>query len=125
MTIKIRDLSLVPNVLNLAGKYGANQVNGLNFTIDDAEILKSQARKKALEDAKNKALMIARSLGVKLVAVTSYSEYESSDYPMPMFDNMAKNVMAPATASAGTPDGISGGTKDVSLNVSVTYQIAQ
>ena len=124
MSVKIRNLANISNVLNLAGKYGANQVGGLTFTIDDADVLKAAARTKALDDARVKAQTIAQKLGVRLVAVTSYSEYESSDVPMPMYDNMAKNVMMGAT-SAPAPEAISSGTKDVALNVSITYQIGQ
>jgi uncharacterized protein YggE len=124
MTVKIRDLSKISSVLNLAGKYGANQVGGLSFTIDDAEALKSQARLKAIEDARAKAKMIAKNLRVNLIAVTNYNEYETPDYA-PMYDNMAKNVMAAGSAVAPSPESISGGTKDVALNVSITYLIAQ
>lgn len=123
MSVKIRNLANISSVLNLAGKYGANQVGGLDFTIDDAEVLKAQARTKALENARTKALSIARTLGLNLTAVTNYNEYESADYPA-LYDNMAKNAMVGAS-TAPAPEAISSGSKDVSLNVSITYLIGQ
>lgn len=124
MAVKIRNLDNISAVLNLAGKYGANQVSGLTFTIDDANTLKAAARVKALEDARTKVSTIARSLGLRIVAVTNYNEYDSSDVPMPMYDNMAKNVMMGASV-APAPEAIQSGTKDVAMNVSITYLIGQ
>ncbi|MFH1292172.1 MAG: SIMPL domain-containing protein [bacterium] len=45
------------------------------------EILKDQARIDALADAKKKADIVAKSLGVNLVGVNSYAEYEVNKYP--------------------------------------------
>jgi uncharacterized protein YggE len=123
LTIKIRDLSKVSNILALAGKYGATEVNGLSFTIDDTENLKAQAREKALADAKLKALKTAQALGLRLGSVVSYNEYEVSpnyDYGYPRY--------AEATGMGGggsAPTAVSGGSMDVSMNVSIVYEIVQ
>lgn len=116
LTVKIRDLSKVPNVLALAGKYGANQVSGLNFTVDEPENLKTEARVKALDDARAKAEVLSQKLGVSLGSVVSYNEYESGGaYPV-----MMKNVMSADSMSAPA---VEGGSKDVMMNVNVTYEI--
>jgi uncharacterized protein YggE len=124
VTVKIRDLSKIPSVLGLAGKYGANQVNGLSFTIDDTENLKNQARLLALEDAKRKATVLAERLGVGLDEIISYSDYESS--PIPYYKSYgmggAGNVMMDQAAA---PAEVSSGSQDVIINVSVSYKIRQ
>ncbi len=125
LTIKIRDLSKISSVLALAGKYGANDVGGLSFTIDDPENLKAQAREKALADAKTKAVRLAQSLGVRLGSVVTYNEYENPGYDhayksMDMAMGMG-GVMMNATAPAAVP----AGSMDVNMNVSVIYEILQ
>ncbi len=117
VTIKIRDLSKIQNVLSLSSKYGANQISGLSFTIDDPENLKEQARTKALADAQKKAKIIAQSMGTRLGGVISYSEYETSAgnvYPV----NYARGGSLGAETSA-----IVSGSKDVEMSVSITYEL--
>lgn len=119
LTIKIRNLAKIPQILGLAGKYGATEVSGLNFTIDDPENLKMEARAKALADAKSKAQYLSQKLGVRLGSVVSFNEYEGvSDIGYPM------KTMAFGTAEGGGgPDSVSSGSKDVAMNVSLTFEI--
>ena len=118
LTIKIRDLSKIPLILGLAGKYGATEVSGLNFTIDDPENLKLDARAKALADAKSKALYLSQKLGVRLGSVVSFNEYEGAN------DVYQMKAMSFNTAEGGGgPDSVSSGSKDVVMNVSLTYEI--
>ncbi len=124
--IKIRDLNNIAAVVALAGKYGATQVGDLQFTIDDTENLKAEARTKALADAQVKAQQLAASLGVQLRGVVSFYESEGVDYPLMYSSSMmpmkamseAVPVMAPSTSP------VVSGSKDVTMNVSVTYEIA-
>lgn len=119
LTVKIRDLSKVSVVLGLAGKYGATDVSGLNFTIDDPENLKNQARVKALEDAQLKAVKMAAALGVRLGGVISFNEWDaSSGGPYPVYSMMG------AEKDGGGP-GVASGSQDVAMNVSITYEILQ
>ncbi|MFA5770985.1 MAG: SIMPL domain-containing protein [Patescibacteria group bacterium] len=118
LSVKIRDLSKIPQILGLAGKYGATEVSGLSFTIDDPENLKMDARAKALGDAKSKAQYLSEKLGVRLGSVVSFNEYEGSN------DVYQMKVMAFGTAEGGGgPESVASGSKDVVMNVSVTYEI--
>ena len=121
LTIKIRDLSKIPEILGLAGKYGATEVSGLTFTIDDPENLKFDARAKALTDAKNKAAYLADKLGVNLGSVVSYNEYEGPG------DQTYQPMMAKSLGVGGGPESlqpsVESGSKDVTMNVSVVYEI--
>lgn len=119
VTVKIRDLTKISTVLSLPGKFGANQVNGLSFTIDDTEILKTAAREKALANAKAKAAALAQSLGVELGDIVSYSDYDSPTDYQPyggsmMYEKAVSNQAAPEVTT---------GSKDVAMSVSITYKI--
>lgn len=121
VTIKIRDLTKINVVLSLAGKYGANEVGGLNFTIDDNSILKDQARVKALADAKNKAAVLAQSLGVRLGNVVSYNEYESGGDDA--YYKYSSYGIGGAGGAETAPAVVSSGSKDVIMNVNIVYEI--
>ncbi len=119
LTIKIRDLSKISEALSLAGKYGATEVSGLNFTIDEPENLKSQARDKALMDAKVRAEHLAQVLGLRLGGVITYNEYEGgNDFYQPQMMMKDSGGMG-----GGGPAAISAGSKDVTMNVNVTYEL--
>ncbi len=120
VTVKIRDLTKISTVLSMPGKYGANQVNGLSFTIDEVESLKTAAREKALANAKTKAQTLARTLGVELGEIVSYSDYDAPTDYMP-YGGMMMN-QAKMTDGASMPE-VATGSKDVSMSVSITYKI--
>ena len=122
VTVKIRDLAKISDILSLPGKYGATTVSGLNFTIDDPENLKAEARDKAVADAKVKAVKLAASLGARLVEVVAYNEYESGDYPQPIYSAM-KEGMGGGGPVGPAPEAVASGSKDVIMNVNVTYKI--
>lgn len=117
LTIKIRDLSKISDTLALAGKYGATEVSGLSFTIDDPEDLKSQARDKALADVEVKANHLANVLGMRLGGIVSYNEYEGGN------DIYQQKVFLGAEMGGGGPMAVSAGSKDVTINVSITYEV--
>lgn len=123
LTVKIRDLGKITEILGLAGKYGATEVGGLSFTIDDPENLKTDARNKAVLDAERKAQELASKLGVKLGRLVSYNEYEAGaqDYYM-----MKSSVMGAEGGGGGVgPTAVATGSRDVTMNVNLTYAIVQ
>lgn len=126
ITIKIRDLSKINEILGLAGKHGATEVGGLSFTIDDPSNLKDEARDKAMLDARVKAVQLANALGVKLGEVVSYNEYDSSnDYVYAKYYGMESSIGMGGVGGGSAPDVISGGSKNVSMNVNITFEILQ
>ena len=122
LTVKIRDLNKISDILGLAGKYGATEISGLSFTIDDPENLKAQARDKALADLKVKAARLANSLGVRLGGIVFYNEYEGGDYQPKMMYAEATGI---GGGMGGGPAVVSGGSKDVTMNVNVTFEVLQ
>ncbi|MCC6563732.1 SIMPL domain-containing protein, partial [Candidatus Uhrbacteria bacterium] len=101
-----------------AGELGANQVNGVRFTIDDPTTVQQQARTEAIADAKAKAQELADAMGVKIVKIVTFSESSGGTTP-PMF---AYRALDAAQSAAPVPD-IQTGSLDVQANVSVTFEI--
>ena len=79
--IKVRDLDKVDDFLDGVVASGANEVGSIYFDIDDKDALTAEARKKAIDDAKDKARMLAKDLGVRLGKIVSFSE---SGGPIPI-----------------------------------------
>lgn len=119
LEIKIRDLSKVGDVLQGATEKGANEVGSIQFTIEDLEKTKVDARKSAINDAKEKAQTLALQLGVKLGKIVSF--YESSYTPLYTPSVMTKE--ASGLGGEGTTPDIQTGENEISVNVSVTYEI--
>lgn len=116
LTVKVRDLSRIGQVLSDAGNAGANQINGVTFSIDDPAALKVQARAKAIEDARKKADELAKAMGVDIVRVVTFSESASSVPGQPVYTFRAEDVASQA------PD-IKPGALDVAADISVTFEI--
>lgn len=89
-TLKVTttDLDAVGSIVDIAVNNGANQVNNINFKLSEAKEkqYKQEALAKASADAKEKAEVIADSLGVRLgkIKTVMESNYYSRAYPVAM-----------------------------------------
>jgi len=118
VTVKIRDLEKVSSVLDAAGSVGANQVSGLNFTIDKSDALQNSAREKAIADAMSKASALGKELGVKFVKIVGFSE--SGNTPPSPYYAYDKAAMGGAASSAPA---VQTGSLDITSNVTLTFEI--
>lgn len=119
VTVKIRNLDKIGDILAAAGEGGANQVSGLSFNIDDPEVLRQEARVKALENAKEKAEALARVAGVSLGKIVSFSEYASTPY------SAYKSMDALGIGGGGAVPSptVEAGSMDIVIDVTVSYEI--
>lgn len=120
ITVKVRQLEDVQDVLDSGIKAGANQVGQFSFEIDDASLIKKDARDIAFKTARDKALQMTSSAGVKLGRVVTFSEGDS--YSPPRYANFAMDSMKAESSVAPAPS-IEPGSKEINLTVSVTYEI--
>lgn len=120
VTVKVRDTEKAGEIVSGVGDKGAQNVSGLSFTIDDEEVLKSEAREKAIADAKEKAQVLADNLGVKIVRMNGYWEDEGG-YPKyyGMGGDMAMSESAVAPRAAELPMG----ENIIRSTVSISYEI--
>lgn len=120
VSVKVRNLDAVGDVLAKAGELGANQIGGIEFTIDDPTSERAEARGKAIEDARKKAEQLADQLGLKILKVVTFSETSRDGIPPMPYGVMEKSLAADAAQVA--PD-IQSGTQDVISNVNVTFEV--
>lgn len=116
--VKVRDTNKSGEILTGIGGRGVNNVSGLQFTIDDEETLKAEARTKAIADAKEKAEKLAKDLGLSLKRVTGFYE-EMGGYPTPYYDGYGGEMKAMSAVAPNTPVG----ENTVMSRVNITYEI--
>ncbi len=120
LRLKVRNLDNIGPILGAAGDLGANQVGGIDFTVDQPESIKQQARILALENAKSKAAALAQVVGVKLRRVVSFGENVTEPiYNAPY----AEKSMALGMGGAAPSPTIQPGSAEYVLDVNVTYEI--
>ncbi len=118
ITVKVRNIDDVGKIMQGLGTFGVSDLNGPNFSIDNQDGLKAEAREKAIDDAKTKAEVLAKDLGVHLGKITSFNE--SGNSIMPMY---AKAMTADGVSSAPAPAIIPVGQNTISSDVTITYEI--
>jgi uncharacterized protein YggE len=121
-TVKVRDTAKAGDLLAGVGGKGATELSGLNFTFDNPDATQNDARNKAIADAKSKADVLAKQLGVSIVRVVSFNE-NSGGYPMPYAYRTAGVAANQAMDSKAVAPEISTGQNTVSDDVTVTYEI--
>ncbi len=119
LSVKVRDMAKIGDVLAKAGELGSNEIHGVTFDIDDPSALESQAREEAIDDAKAKADTLAKSLGVKVVRIVGFFEEGEGVPPTPVYRAYAEDAAAMAAPS---PE-IKPGSFDVTKSVSITFEI--
>ncbi len=115
--VTLRDLSKMGTVLTAATDAGANSISGIQFDVADKTDALSQARQKAVADAKKTADELANAAGVTLGPVQNIS-YTTGSVPIPMYDARGGGAAAPAISVPISPGQIT-----VSVDVTVAYQI--
>ncbi len=119
LKVKVRDLSKIGEILSQAVNYGANNVSGPNFTVDDKEVYLEKAREKAIKNAKEKAEKIAKTAGFRLGKIVSI--IESNPYePYPI---ILKEIGAGGESLPTVQPQIQPGSQEIKVYVSITYEI--
>ena len=88
LTVRVRDISKAGAILDRSVSLGVNQGGGISFVNEDPSGALSEARKKAVADAVEKARTLAEAAGVQLGAVARIAERTGSLQPPQPF--MAK-----------------------------------
>lgn len=116
LEVKIRDMAKIGTIIQGATDSGANQVSNLEFTIDNQDELKKQAREEAINKAKTKAKDLASQLGVKLIRISNFQE----SAVLPIYYGIAK---AEALGMGGEAPQIETGENKIEVTVTITYDI--
>jgi uncharacterized protein YggE len=117
VTIRVRDVTKVANVIDTLVGAGANDIGGINFMVSQASKLLDDARTQAVADARRKAEIYAKAAGASLGAPLSISEEGAA--PRPVFRAKMVAEMAAAPVAQGEE------TLSVTVNVSWAIKAGQ
>ncbi len=113
VTVRVRDVAKVGNVIDTLVSAGANDIGGIDFMVSGASKLLDAAREQAIADARRKAEIYAKAAGVTLGTPFNISE-EGSPGPMP-FRKLSSGM------AAATP--IAQGEETLAVTVNVSWAI--
>jgi uncharacterized protein len=118
--VTLDDLSRISAVLDAATAAGANQVQGIRFTLRDTDAVRDQALRTAALRARAEAEVLANALNLKIERVLQVEE--SSAHAGPVFQPMARAMSAGVNAAAPTP--VEAGTLELSADVTLTVAVS-
>ncbi len=117
LTVTVRQLDKINDVLDSATANGANMVGGVQLTVDETKQkeLTQRARELAVRDAKQKADSLSRAAGLSLGRIVNVVEGGVvNPRPMPM--------MATGIAKLDTGTQIQPGSTDITSSVTLFYE---
>lgn len=118
--LKVRDIDAASEVLDSAIEAGGDavRVNGISFTVEDPESFLADARRVAIENAKERAQVLADAAGVTLGAARSISESSSGGEIYPPYARDAAGL-------GGAPSPVNAGEQELTLTVYVVFDITR
>jgi hypothetical protein len=115
--IIVNELSLLGKVIDAASDSGANNINGVAFSLKDESPVRNQALAEAAVKARAAAEAIAKALNTHVVGVLQAETSES-----PAFRPMNRSFAAMAPQQ-GAPTPIEAGDLDIHASVTVTLEV--
>jgi uncharacterized protein len=116
LDLTIRQLDAAGKVISAATNAGADQIYGIRFDLDDPSALQIDARKKAVEDARQRAERLAQLASVKLGPAISITETDNGvSGPMPAYAMMKSANVAP----------VEGGELTLTSSVQIVYALGE
>jgi uncharacterized protein len=118
VNVKIRALDKVGTIVDAVGAAGGDltRVQGISFTLENPTQAKTDARQKAVADARAKAVQLAEQFDVKLGRLNFVTETQS-------YVPMTRSSSYDSVAGASLETSISAGELDITVNVQATYNI--
>lgn len=116
VTVRVRDLARLGDLLDKVVTNGANQIGGIAFDIAEPAKLEEAARVAAVKDARAQAQALADAAGLRLVRVLAITSNGTSMPPMP------RMMAAPAMMKAEAVP-VEAGESEIRASVNVIYEI--
>lgn len=113
--VVVRDIKLTGKVIDAALNNGANEINSLDFSASDTKAVRKVALLNAVQDARDKADIIAKGLGKRIVGIQNVSE--STGYIETR--RFGGNMLMAVAKDAATP--IAPGSLSLTANVHVDF----
>jgi uncharacterized protein YggE len=103
--VKLNDVTLAGKAIDFATRTGANQIQGINFSIRDEQKLRGEALAKAAVQARANAEALAKALGMRVAGILKVEDGNPVHVvPMQRMEMMKAQDAASTQIEAGTID---------------------
>ncbi len=119
ISIKLKDLSKYEDLMNGLLESGINRIDGISFSSSKEKELKSQARIKAIQNAKMKAEEYVAVLNQSIGKAISISEFTNNSFPGPL--NRKASMMMSSESSGASQQTISLGEIVIKTTINVSF----
>jgi uncharacterized protein YggE len=116
--VTLDELGKIGAVIDAATQSGANQVQGIQFTLRDQDAVRAEALREAALRARAQAEVLAAALGLKVLRVLTVEEQSPRVMPVRVYGGAPR---AMATAAPATP--VEAGTLDVTADVTLSVEV--
>lgn len=118
LQIHVREIAKAGKIVDAALNAGANEVHSLHFSVSNQSSVRKEALGQAIQDARNKADIIAQGLGCRIIGIKSVSESTGSIESRSYSTNMLAAAKAVATS-------IEPGLLTLDANVHIEYLLSK
>ena len=118
VTVTLKDLTKYNEFMMGITETGVTNIHGVEFKSSKMETYEAEARKKAILNAKQKALDYVSVLNQKIGKALLISDNSQPYYPQPMFKGAMMSMQEDAAASRET---LAIGEIEINANVQVTF----
>lgn len=115
VTVVVRNLKKLGNLLDSVVSAGSNRINGVQFSVADPKKLLDQARRKAVKDAMRRARLYADAAGAELGKILQIQE-RGTHFPRP-------RMMAADAVRSEKSVPVSRGTQTLSATVGIRIEL--
>ena len=122
VSVKVRDTEKAGEILSIIGEKGAMNVSGLSFTIDDEDALMAEAREKAINDAREKAEVLAKNLDARIVRISGFWEGGNA-YQIYSTANDGRFLLDTTESFAPKDASLPIGENTIIVKVNISYEI--
>jgi len=122
VVVELDDLDTLPPLIAQVTQHGANRLSGISYDISNRNEVRNDALRKAVQNAREKALIMTDALDASLGKVIHISE-EQFDFPRPVPVRAMMMEAADAAPDMGTPDAYAAGEIEVRARVQILFQL--
>ena len=117
--VTLDELGKIGAVIDAATQAGANNVQGIQFTLRDQDAVRAEALREAALRARGEADVLAAALGLKVLRVLTVEENSPRVAPIRVYGGAPR---AMAAAAPATP--VEAGTLDVTAEVTLSVEVS-
>ncbi len=119
LQVRVKEFEKLGDILAKTTEAGANTVGGINFTLENKDKVKQEAREEAIAKAKESAKQISEVTGLKFGRIIGFYEYFENPGYFEGYGAAEKSI----SLDASSPPMIEPGQEEMTLKVSLTYRV--